>query len=37
VKLNSRLVFPEQTSIEACAKAGRSEDIFGALYGCKSF
>jgi hypothetical protein len=35
VKLSDRPVFPEQTSVEACAKAGRSGDTFGALYGCK--
>jgi hypothetical protein len=30
------LVFPEQPSIEACAKAGRSGDTFGGLYSSKA-
>jgi hypothetical protein len=36
VKLSDRLVFPEQSSIEACAKAGRSRDTFGGLYSWKA-
>jgi hypothetical protein len=34
VKLSDRPAFPEQTSVEARAKAGRSGDTSGALYGC---
>jgi hypothetical protein len=31
VKLSDRLVFLDRTSVEACAKAGRSGDAFGGL------
>jgi hypothetical protein len=34
VKVSYRLVFPEQPSIEACAKVGRLGDTFGGLYRC---
>ena len=36
-KLSDRLVFPEHTSVEAFAKAGRSEDTFSGLYLSQSF
>jgi hypothetical protein len=36
LKLSDRLVFLEQTTVEACAKAGRPGDTFGGLHVCKA-